>query len=75
MNELELVAIWLNGAALELGRKDDFRKIIRLAAVHADEMYTPEDESYHDPLGVRAVIAAFAAAVDQDDRDRKDGDE
>lgn len=81
LSQAQILAIWLGGAATELGTRTEntLRKVVRLATVHADEMYTPHDADpatleEHDPLGVKAVLAEFAAALDEDVRNRKAGD-
>lgn len=92
IDEVELLAIWMAGAEVELRqmelekkratkvKADDpyhTRKVVRLAMKHAEEMYGgPNDSGLDletaDEQGVKAVLAKFAAAFDQDIRDRKE---
>lgn len=78
MDEVRILATWLNGAAIDLDKQDELRKIVRQAGVHADEMYSGPDDKQSmetsDPLGVKAVIGKFAEALDDDARDREAGD-
>ena len=76
-SDIEILAVWLNGAAIDIGRQAELRKLVKLALVHADEMYTPDDPDPledNDPLQVKEVLGRFAAALDEDDRDRKAGE-
>ena len=72
-NDVELVAIWLHGAARSAGQADLVRKIVSQAARDAGEMYslptdqqtTEDDEGDH---GAREAIARFAHKWDECER-------
>jgi hypothetical protein len=79
-NDLELVAIWLHGAAHSAGHIEVVRKIMRLAAQEASEMYSaPDDhatmEEEDDEYGVRSALARFIAQWDECERTARQEDE
>jgi hypothetical protein len=70
---LAMLAVWLNGAAHDLGQHDLLRRIVRRASETAASLYViegddPEDE---DDTGNMDLLATFATALDEDERTRK----
>ncbi len=68
MNEtdIEILAVWLHAAARREGHLELFRRIIRLAAQDAAEMYADEDD-----FDVRSMIGRFAAEFDELERQHR----
>jgi hypothetical protein len=78
-NDVELVAIWLHGAARSAGDLEVVRRIMSRAARDAAEMYslpddhaTMEEEDADDGFGARSALARFAAEWDECERKAKE---
>lgn len=71
---VELLAVWLTDAANDLGgaaKRAELRQIVRKAAMTAAETYAedPFDIEESDSFGVVHLIARFAAAMDEHEKD------
>jgi hypothetical protein len=73
-NDIEILASWLNGAARDTRRRghEDLRRIVSYAAKTANEMYGTDETDDGTDDKIPAVIARFAAALDEDERLRKE---
>ena len=75
INSAELVAIWLCNAAREMGHQDTMREVIQRADKYATEIYAAPDEEEtletEDGFGVRDVLARFASAWDDAEREAR----